>query len=220
MTATQRPQPCLTRRDGVVCQGTLLPVTDREWHCTEGHVMWGTPSALRSEPWPADLPACPSRSPHTPLGFYCCLVADHPLPHVALDESRQIMATWPTHVDIITRVIEEHYPPLQTQVDADALAGDITRALQSEPWLVGGPLIVGAARLRAAERIAHPIIRGESVRLWHPWQPHAWWPLRCPSRELDVASTSLSMRLRCRRWRWHNGDHWTPDGSEEGIWWH
>lgn len=53
-----KPRPCLTRINGVTCHGTLLPVTAREWRCTEGHTMWGT-SALRSQPWPADRPHRP-----------------------------------------------------------------------------------------------------------------------------------------------------------------
>jgi hypothetical protein len=56
---TECPQPCLTRRQGVVCRGTLLPVTAREWRCTEGHSMWGTALVMRSEPWPADRPHRP-----------------------------------------------------------------------------------------------------------------------------------------------------------------
>lgn len=54
-----RPQPCLTRREGVVCHGTLLPAAHRQWECTEGHTMWGNAGVLRSEPWPPDLPYVP-----------------------------------------------------------------------------------------------------------------------------------------------------------------
>lgn len=33
-------------------------------------------------------------------------------------------------IDVITRIIEERYPPSQSQVDADALAADIAAALE------------------------------------------------------------------------------------------
>lgn len=48
-----KPKPCLTFMGKAPCPGTLLPITDRKWRCTEGHTMYGT-SALKSEPWPLD----------------------------------------------------------------------------------------------------------------------------------------------------------------------
>lgn len=54
-----------------------------------------------------------------------------------------------------------------------------------------------------------PFPRGESEQLWHPCPPHVVWPFRCTHHHPQAG--------RCRRGRWHAGDHWARDIFWEAL---
>lgn len=51
---------------------------------------------------------CPSRSDHQPLGYFCALHAEHPLPHVATDTRGRVLAQWPAQEFVVEGVFAPH----------------------------------------------------------------------------------------------------------------
>ncbi len=106
------------------------------------HPMFGSTDGIPPASGPPYASPCPGRSDHRPLGYLCCLAADHEGEHVATVENGRVIATWPEPTAwyvLVCRVCDPEGDapmPFDSAAKRGRWASEHTRGTGHDLWLV------------------------------------------------------------------------------------